>query len=147
LICFLLNLSWTPLCEREASVQVAGSDESVNENGSTAEGALGSSLHGPDPHYKAPLAAVLMALHEHVLSRPLGKLLILGCCIIGSMLSLSGIARVSIGLDQAVALPEDSYLQAYYRCGHPFSAVNSVRLSLQHVFEAAMGERFLQDVD
>jgi hypothetical protein len=25
--------------------------------------------------------------------------------------------------------------------------VNSVRLSLQHVFEAAMGERFLQDVD
>jgi hypothetical protein len=97
-------------------VQVAASEENINEAASAGFDTLETSLQGSEAPYKAPLATVLMALHKYVLSRPLGKLLVLGCCITGGMLSCASIARISTGLDQAVALPEDSYLQAYYRC-------------------------------
>jgi hypothetical protein len=97
-------------------VQVAASEENINEAASAGFDTLETSLQGSEAPYKAPLATVLMALHKYVLSRPLGKLLVLGCCVTGGMLSCASIARISTGLDQAVALPEDSYLQAYYRC-------------------------------
>lgn len=35
----------------------------------------------------------------------------------GLFVSAALIPRLSVGLDQAVALPRDSYMQAYYRWG------------------------------
>ncbi len=37
------------------------------------------------------------------------------CGCAGLVLSLVAVPRLSVGLDQAVALPSDSYLQQYFR--------------------------------
>lgn len=65
------------------------------------------------------------------------KLLVLLAFTTTAFLSLAALPRVQVGLDQAVALPRDSYLQAYYsqllsslRVGPPlFFVVEDLQLS------------------
>lgn len=63
----------------------------------------------------ALLSHALGALHEHVLSTARGKLVILCVAVVASAAAAISISHVSIGLDQQVALPQDSYLQHYFR--------------------------------
>lgn len=63
----------------------------------------------------ALLSRSLGALHEHLLSKSTGKLAILCVALMTSVAAVISISHVSIGLDQQVALPQDSYLQQYFR--------------------------------
>ena len=67
------------------------------------------------------IAAALAALHFHILSRPTGKLVVLLGSLLTALVALSAAGRISVGLEQTVALPRDSYLQDYYRCGKSVS--------------------------
>lgn len=55
--------------------------------------------------------------HAPFLARPAVKVAVLASCLAAVLASLSLVQRVGIGLDLSVALPRDSYLQRYYRCG------------------------------
>jgi hypothetical protein len=98
-------------------VQVDGSDESQHPS---SEGepdhpeVSGFSAQSTQP--ATGLSLALSALHERCLAPSRGKLAVLLGCLLAGLLSLSVAGRISIGLDQAVALPKDSYLQTYYQC-------------------------------
>ena len=68
------------------------------------------------PAHPSLLRGTLTTLHERVLTPPRGKLAVLLATLLAALLSLSAAGRISVGLDQSVALPRDSYLQSYYRC-------------------------------
>jgi Niemann-Pick C1 protein len=76
-------------------------------------------------------------LHVPALRQRWSKLLVLLAFTTSAFLSLAALPRVQVGLDQAVALPRDSYLQAYYsqllsslRVGPPlFFVVEDLQLS------------------
>lgn len=117
--------------------QVAGSEASGDPaERSGIEGLLDDGPAAPKlPDSPAPLAALLSALHERCLSTPEGKLAVLGGCLLLAVASCSLMGRMSVGLDQAVALPRDSYLQDYYRCATPclvpfFSCSYTIRYRL-----------------
>lgn len=57
----------------------------------------------------------LGALHETVLSKAWGKMAILCFAVIASVIAAISVSHISVGLDQQVALPQDSYLQQYFR--------------------------------
>lgn len=65
---------------------------------------------------QAVLSGALGWLHRRVLSTDRGKLTILALTILYNAAALVSLSHISIGLDQQVALPRDSYLQQYYRC-------------------------------
>jgi hypothetical protein len=62
------------------------------------------------------LSAQLHLLHSNVLRKSTWKLAILIVSVLLNLTALISVSHVSIGLDQQVALPQDSYLQQYYRC-------------------------------
>lgn len=78
----------------------------------------------------ALLSHSLRSLHEHLLSRPTGKLAVLCVALIASVAAVISVSHVSIGLDQQVALPQDSYLQKYFRCCSPSSQIHAKTSSM-----------------
>lgn len=59
--------------------------------------------------------AYMTHVHAPLLSRPLVQLLVILTFITTLTLSLMALPSLSVGLDQAVALPRDSFLQHYFR--------------------------------
>lgn len=91
---------------------------SSNDASSDGDGTQGEDIAPDSPAVRTPslLADAMEALHRHAVAPALGKLLILASCTVAVLLSLSAALRLSVGLDQAVALPKDSYLQTYFAC-------------------------------
>lgn len=65
---------------------------------------------------QAVISGALGWLHSTVLSTERGKLAVLVLAVLFNAAALVSLSHISIGLDQQVALPRDSYLQRYYRC-------------------------------
>lgn len=65
---------------------------------------------------QAAISHALGWLHRKVLSTERGKLTILVLAVLFNAAALVSLSHISVGLDQQVALPRDSYLQQYYRC-------------------------------
>lgn len=65
------------------------------------------------------VSSALVSLHRNLLSTVSGKLVILLFAVLFNAAALVSLSHMSIGLDQQVALPRDSYLQQYYRCDSP----------------------------
>eukprot|EP00892_Ulva_mutabilis_P006437 jgi/Ulvmu1/4165/UM019_0144.1 len=94
----------------------------------------------------ATLSHSLGSLHEHVLSQSISKMVILSVAIVSSIAAIISISRISIGLDQQVALPQDSYLQEYYsdvlqfaRVGPPvYFVVENMNISTDSTDTAAI---------
>ena len=55
-------------------------------------------------------------VHAPILARPITKLCVVVAFTLLALTSLTLMQRMEVGLDLAVALPSDSYLQRYYRC-------------------------------
>lgn len=97
-------------------------EESGDEDAGEASGLADHIYHhkaADDPHsgIQAVLSRGLDRLHSSVLSTQRGKFTILCLGILLNAAALVSVSNISIGLDQQVALPKDSYLQQYYRCG------------------------------
>jgi Niemann-Pick C1 protein len=71
----------------------------------------------PRSGVQALISWMLERLHSSVLSSPHGKFAILVLGLLFNAAAIISVSQISIGLDQQVALPKDSYLQRYYRCG------------------------------
>ncbi|KAF8057679.1 NPC1 [Scenedesmus sp. PABB004] len=72
-------------------------------------------LHGERVSLQSLLQAYMERVHAPLLMKPLAQVAVLAVFVTGLFLSAALIPRLSVGLDQAVALPRDSYLQPYYR--------------------------------
>eukprot|EP00879_Flechtneria_rotunda_P012269 GHRR01012815.1.p1 GENE.GHRR01012815.1~~GHRR01012815.1.p1 ORF type:complete len:1130 (+),score=344.72 GHRR01012815.1:967-4356(+) len=72
-------------------------------------------LHGDKLSLQALLQAYMERVHAPLLMNPLVQLVVVAVFITGLFVAAALIPRLSVGLDQAVALPRDSYLQTYYR--------------------------------
>lgn len=90
---------------------------------SMAQGEMQPRLEPSGVH--AALSLTLGGLHERVLSKPGGKLIVLSLALLANMAALISTSHVSIGLDQQVALPQDSYLQEYYKYAPPLSGTSA----------------------
>jgi Niemann-Pick C1 protein len=71
-------------------------------------------IPGERPSLQLLLQTYMERLHAPLLMKPLVQVLVLALFISSLFVSLAVIPRLSVGLDQAVALPRDSYLQTYY---------------------------------
>lgn len=103
----------------------AGDDE--NDNGGAGNGGRGSSrrprrlsgIHGALHERALSLGSLLQAymerVHAPLLMRPAVQAGVAVVFITALFLSAAAIPRLEVGLDQAVALPRDSYLQGYYK--------------------------------
>ena len=72
---------------------------------------------GRESSLQAALHHYMHQLHIPFLARPAVQAGVLLAFLTSLTLSLVALPRLSVGLDQAVALPKDSYLQDYFRCG------------------------------
>jgi Niemann-Pick C1 protein len=72
-------------------------------------------IPGERPSLQLLLQTYMERLHAPLLMKPLVQVLVLALFTTSLFVSLAVIPRLSVGLDQAVALPRDSYLQNYYR--------------------------------
>jgi Niemann-Pick C1 protein len=70
----------------------------------------------PRSGVQAAISKALVWLHTRALSPARGKLSILVLAVLFNAAALVSLSHISIGLDQQVALPRDSYLQQYFRC-------------------------------
>ncbi|KAF6262418.1 multidrug efflux transporter AcrB transmembrane domain-containing protein [Scenedesmus sp. NREL 46B-D3] len=63
----------------------------------------------------ASLQAYMERVHAPLLMQPLVQVLVVALFVTGLFVAGALIPRLEVGLDQAVALPRDSYMQQYYR--------------------------------
>eukprot|EP00878_Enallax_costatus_P015127 GHUV01015839.1.p1 GENE.GHUV01015839.1~~GHUV01015839.1.p1 ORF type:complete len:1041 (+),score=174.75 GHUV01015839.1:474-3596(+) len=71
-------------------------------------------LHGDKVSLQSLLQAYMERVHAPLLMQPLVQVLVIAVFVTGLFVAGALIPRLSVGLDQAVALPRDSYMQEYY---------------------------------
>eukprot|EP00882_Tetradesmus_deserticola_P005279 GHRQ01005557.1.p1 GENE.GHRQ01005557.1~~GHRQ01005557.1.p1 ORF type:complete len:730 (+),score=321.05 GHRQ01005557.1:708-2897(+) len=72
-------------------------------------------LHGGNISLQSLLQAYMERVHAPLLMQPLVQVLVVMLFVTGLFVAGALIPRLEVGLDQAVALPRDSYMQQYYR--------------------------------